>query len=128
MIVSGGFIFRLRSRGNLSEILLIAADIILKGRHETLGMLRREDDSRTDLGPWRLRLYEDKIDDKFRLVMIDHGQVDIGALGHIFIKLNLQLELLFFLLFQWNLPFLARVIMPRPALRLTVINPGLFSS
>ena len=98
--MSGGFIIRLRSRGNFSESLLIAADITLKGCDEALGMLRRENDARANLGPWRLWLDKDKVDDKLRLVMINHGQVDIGTLGHIFIKLDLQLDLLFFLLFQ----------------------------
>ena len=113
MVLSRGLISPLHGRDDFSKALFVAIDILQQDRGKTFGMLRRKDDPRTNLGPWRLRLDENEVDNELGIVMVNDRQVGISSLGDIFVELNFQFDLLRFFLCHWDLPFVRDVIIPR---------------
>jgi len=89
---------------DFAKIVFVAPDILLEGQDETLGMLGRENNSGANLRPGGLRLDKDKINDEFRLVVVDHREVGISPLGHILVELNFQLEFLAFVVYVQTVP------------------------
>lgn len=75
-----GIVFvRLAGDFDRAEALLIALDILLKGRQKAFGVGGAGDDARSYLRLRRLRLNVDEVHDKFRLAVGQQGEVRINS-------------------------------------------------
>ncbi len=96
----------LLGRFDLTEVLFIATDVLLHGSGKTLRVLRRKNYPRADLGPWRLGLDKDQVDNELRFVMVNDSKIDVSTLCDVFIKLYLEFDFLrFFFFHDITLPF-----------------------
>jgi hypothetical protein len=87
-----------RSRGklDLTKFLLVFLHIVLQGIYQALGVIGAGDDPGPHFAPGILGLDIDEVHGELGFGVVDHCQVDINALGHFLVHLDLDVHLLFF--------------------------------